>query len=117
MNPIEKIREMRETAKKKIIEEKQKFRVRIYCGDATCENAAGAKAVYNELLSIKKDQQLNDVYIGLTGCAGRCDKEPLVQVITDAHIPTLYTEMTPEKIRKVVEKHIIGKTVVKEWTL
>lgn len=117
MTPSERLRQMREIAKKNITLEKQKFRVRIYCGDATCENAAGAKAVYAELLSIVKEKKLDDVYVGITGCAGRCDKEPVVQIITDTHIPTLYTEMTPEKIREVIDKHIIGKNIIKEWTL
>ena len=117
MNPLEKLKELQIRAKETVAKEKLSFPIRIYVGNATCENAAGAGEVYKELLKIKAEGKIDNVYIGQTGCSGRCDKEPIVQVIMANKIPTKYSEMNPEKIRKVIEQHIQNHTIIKEWTL
>ncbi|OGI11629.1 MAG: hypothetical protein A2Y40_07540 [Candidatus Margulisbacteria bacterium GWF2_35_9] len=117
MNPLDKIKKIQEDAKKRVSEEKLTFPIRIFVGNATCENAAGAESVYNELVKIKDEQKLDQLYIGQTGCSGRCDKEPIVQVFVENRIPTKYCEMTPEKIQKVITDHILNKKIIKEWTL
>ncbi len=117
MNPLEKLKEMQKDAQAMNAGLREHFPVRVYVGNATCENAAGAGAVYSELLKIKEEQGLKELYIGQTGCSGRCDKEPIVQVMMEDKIPVKYCEMTPEKIRKVVEQHIQNKKIIKEWSL
>ena len=117
MNPIEIIKSLQKDAKNKASEVNKKYRVSVFCGNATCENAAGAQLVKAELAKLIREKNLTDVYIGQTGCSGRCDKEPIVQVIMEGKIPTKYCEMTPEKIGKVFEQHILGNNIVKEWTL
>ncbi len=116
-SPLDRLIQMQKEAKNKAAESKQRYPVRIFVGNATCENAAGAVHVYDELVKIKEEKQLNELYIGRTGCSGRCDKEPIVQVMMDNRIPTKYFEMTPEKIRKVVEEHVINHRVITEWAL
>ena len=116
-SPIERLMNMQMEAKSKATESKQRFPVRIFVGNATCENAAGAVYVFDELHKIKEEKNLDMLYIGRTGCSGRCDKEPIVQVMMDDRIPTKYFEMTPEKIRKVVEEHVLNHRVITEWAL
>ena len=117
MKPLELLKQLQQEARQRVREEKYNCPVRIYVGNATCENAAGSREVYKELLKLKEEKRLDNVYIGQTGCSGRCDKEPIVQVIMDSAIPTKYCEMNPEKIRKVVEQHLGNKKIIKEWTL
>jgi len=117
MNPLEQIKIIQEEARTRVSEEKSSYPIRIFVGNATCENAAGAESVYKELQAIKKEEKLDQLYIGQTGCSGRCDREPIVQVFVENRIPTKYCEMTPDKIRKVIKDHVQNKKIIKEWTL
>ena len=117
MNPLDRIKALQKVSRETVSQTKHRYSVRIFVGNATCENAAGALDVYDELIKIKKEKKLDDVYVGQTGCSGRCDKEPIVQVFVENKIPTKYCEMTPEKIAKVVEQHIENKKIIKEWAL
>ncbi|HAR63802.1 MAG: (2Fe-2S) ferredoxin domain-containing protein [Candidatus Margulisiibacteriota bacterium] len=117
MNPLEKLKQLQEDARQKVREEKYKCPIRIYVGSATCENAAGAREVYNELVKLKQEKNYEHIYIGQTGCSGRCDKEPIVQVMMESSIPIKYCEMNPQKIRKVFEQHIENKKIIREWAL
>ncbi|MEK6557993.1 MAG: (2Fe-2S) ferredoxin domain-containing protein [Candidatus Margulisiibacteriota bacterium] len=117
MNPLERLLRLQDLAKGRVAEKKINYSVRIYCGSATCENAAGAIEVYKAIEKIKEEKKLDYLYLGKTGCSGRCDKEPIVQVIMDSGIPTKYCEMTPEKIARVIDEHIIGNNVMTEWAL
>lgn len=117
MNPLERLMRLQDIAKGHVAEKKANYSVRVYCGSATCENAAGALDVYQTILKIKEEKGLDFLYLGKTGCSGRCDKEPIVQVIMDSGIPTKYCEMNPEKIARVMDEHIMGNNVISEWTL
>ncbi len=115
--PMEKLLDMRRKATFRVFEQKFKAPVRITVGSATCENSAGAVAVYERLQElIKKNPQL-DVVIGRVGCAGRCDLEPLVTVVAHRQIPVKYTRITPEKIEKIFQSHILEGKVVEEYTM
>ena len=117
MNPLEKLKDLQAASIQKVKDGIFSFPVRVYVGDATCENAAGAQDVYNELMNIKSAGGLKDVYIGRVGCTGRCNQEPIVQVFKGSDVPVKYCRMTPEKMRDVVEKHIQQNNVIEEWTL
>ena len=47
------------------------------------------------------------------GCMGTCAVGPVVYVLPDE---TYYTEMTPERVKDVVQKHFIGGEPVTEYT-
>lgn len=115
--PMEKLLDMRRKAVFRVFEQKFKKPIRITVGSATCENAAGAVFVYQRLQELLKQHPELDVTIGQVGCAGRCDLEPLVTVVAHHHIPVKYTRVTPEKMERIFESHILNGKVVDEYVM
>lgn len=117
MSPNEVYEKIKQDSVLAIKQKRQDRRVMVYVGSATCENAAGSTEVYKALMKIKQEKNLDYVYVGQTGCSGRCDKEPIVQVLVDGMIPVKYFDMNPDKMASVIDQHIINKNIIKEWTL
>lgn len=85
----------------------------IRVGLGTCGISAGAEAVYKELKQVTADKNV-DVNLKETGCMGMCYEEVLVEVLDDTG-SYLYSKVTPDKIGKIVDEHIIGNQPVEEW--
>ena len=68
--------------------------VRIQVGSATCENAAGADDVYEELRKHVEASGRKDIVLRRTGCTGRCSREPIVGVMLPGHFPVKYQQVT-----------------------
>lgn len=116
--PMDRLAELREDAVKRLADTKMSARVRITVGSATCENAAGAAAIYKRFAElIKRHNCASEVVLGRVGCAGRCDMEPLVTVLSAKEIPVKYIKMTPEKVDEVFEKHILKGEVLEQYTM
>lgn len=86
-------------------------------GTATCGVSAGAREVVDALNQEIQARNLKNVKVSETGCSGRCDLEPLVQVIKDGEPPVMYYHVTPEKARRIIQQHIVNGEVIEEWTL
>ncbi len=88
----------------------------IVVGLASCGIAAGGLTVYDrfaELLDPEKD----DITLEQTGCIGMCFREPLVEIIEDDGSRILYGEVTPERADRIMEEHLRGGKVIKEWVV
>ena len=55
--------------------------------------------------------------VSQTGCIGICQYEPVVEVFVPGEQKVTYVKMTAEKAARVVEEHIVGGNVVKEYTI
>ena len=84
---------------------------------ATCGIAAGARPVVTALSDCVQEHKLHGVSVTLTGCIGLCSLEPVAEVTTPKDGKVIYVKMTPEKAKRVIEEHIIGGNVVKEYTI
>ncbi|MHB1000103.1 MAG: (2Fe-2S) ferredoxin domain-containing protein [Armatimonadota bacterium] len=90
---------------------------RIIVGTATCGISAGAKTVVDALNQEITARNLKGVAVTETGCSGRCDLEPLVQVLKDGEAPIMYFHITPEKARRIIQQHVQNNEVITEWAL
>ena len=90
---------------------------KIIVGTATCGVAAGARQVVEAFREEIKARKLKHVAVTETGCSGRCNLEPLVQVNVEGEAPILYYEITPERARRIVAQHIVNREPVREWAL
>ncbi len=90
---------------------------RIVVGMATCGIASGARPVLNELVKQVNDRKLSDVAVTQTGCIGLCQYEPIVEVYKPGEEKVTYVKMTADKAVEVLEKHVLGGTVVEDYTL
>ncbi len=85
----------------------------VLVGLGSCGIAAGGLPVFQrfeELLDPDKDE----VSLKETGCIGLCYREVLVEVVEDGR-RTLYGEVTPKKVDRIVEDHLRGGSPIEEW--
>lgn len=91
--------------------------IRVLVGMATCGIAAGARPVLNAFTEEIAKRNLQDVTITQTGCIGICQFEPVVEIEIPGQDKVTYVKMTPEKVAKVVNDHIVNRNVVTEYTI
>lgn len=111
-----KAREFYDTLLQKITKEQEVAGVArktiIQVGAATCEKTAGADEVRKEFEKLIMASGRDDVILKQTGCTGRCAREPVVGVFKPGGIPVKYESVTPEKVQKIFQNHVIGDTPV-----
>ncbi|MGD0308503.1 MAG: NADH-quinone oxidoreductase subunit NuoF [Acidobacteriota bacterium] len=86
----------------------------VLVGLGSCGLAAGGSKVYqrfSELLALGK----NDAVLKQTGCIGMCYAEVLVEVRDAKDRSTLYCNITPDKVGRIVEEHVKEGRVISEW--
>lgn len=99
----------------KLREGEARARVIVHMG--TCGIAAGARAVMTALAEAIEKKDLKDVILTISSCAGFCSREPMATVELKNAPPVKYVDLTPEKAKEVLEKHVIGGNIVKEYAL
>lgn len=90
---------------------------RVVVGMATCGIAAGARPVMLEFVEELKRRGLDNVTVSQTGCVGMCRLEPMVDVYVKDQEKVTYVHMTPEKVARVVNDHIVNGHPVEEYTI
>ncbi|MGN0776638.1 MAG: (2Fe-2S) ferredoxin domain-containing protein [Candidatus Ventricola sp.] len=90
---------------------------RIVVGMATCGIAAGARPVMLEFIEELKKRGIDNVTVAQTGCVGMCRLEPIVEVYVKDQEKVTYVHMTPEKVARVVNDHIVNGRPVEEYTI
>ena len=83
----------------------------------TCGIAAGAREIMNTLLDEFAGQNIDDVILTSSGCAGLCSREPMATVELKDEAPVKYVDLTAEKIRRILSEHVLGGKVVGEYAL
>ncbi len=111
---LEKIRDkVRRTAV--LRQGKARAKVTVHMG--TCGIAAGAREILSSLLEDIRKKKLDDVIVTTSGCAGLCSREPMATVEVTDKPPVKYVDLTTEKMRKILNQHIIKGTIVNEYAL
>ena len=90
---------------------------RVVIGMATCGIAAGARPVMLAFMDEIQKRQLSHVTVSQTGCVGMCRLEPMVDVYVKGQEKVTYVHMTPEKVARVVNDHIVNGRPVDEYTI
>ncbi|MBE6758902.1 MAG: (2Fe-2S) ferredoxin domain-containing protein [Ruminococcaceae bacterium] len=91
---------------------------RVVVGMATCGIAAGARPVLAAFIEAVSAADMSDkITVTQTGCIGMCQYEPVVEVYVAGQEKVTYVKMDAERAKKVVEEHLIGGTVVAEYTI
>ncbi len=89
----------------------------IVVGMATCGIAAGARPVMLGFIEELKKRGIENVTVAQTGCVGMCRLEPMVEVYVKDQEKVTYVHMTPEKVARVVNDHIVNGRPVDEYTI
>lgn len=113
---LDQLKKIKEETQKKNRMRKTEADKKITVCMGTCGIAAGAKPVLNAFLKEVNEQDLEDVMVTQTGCIGLCSREPVALVTTKEEEVT-YGDLTPEKAKRIVEKHLIENEVVEEYVI
>jgi len=90
-------------------------RAKITVHMGTCGIAAGARKIMSTLMDEFEKQNITDVILTSSGCAGLCSREPMATVELKDEAPIKYVDLTPEKIRKILSEHVNGGKIVQEY--
>lgn len=89
--------------------------VHVVIGMGTCGIAAGAKEVLKAFMAEANAKELLTMTVAQTGCMGRCDLEPMVEVGCPGQEKVLYTKVKPEMVGRIVAEHVIGGKPVEDY--
>ena len=119
MKSLAELQAIRDRAKANVALRKENPNAaRVLVGMATCGIAAGARPVLNAFTEeIAKRGLQEDIVVTQTGCIGICQYEPVVEVEIPGQEKVTYVKMTPEKVARIVNDHLVNKNVVTEYTI
>jgi NADP-reducing hydrogenase subunit HndB len=83
----------------------------------TCGIAAGARKVMKAVMDEVEQRGLKDVLVTISSCAGLCSREPMITVEREGEPAVKYVDMTPEKVGRVLDEHVLGGNIVTDYAL
>lgn len=93
---------------------KDPIKPRITIGMGTCGIAAGAEKV-KEAIEKEVLRRGLELDIDFTSCIGMCYREVNVEVALPNHPAIMYGNITPDKVERIIDDHIIGGQPIIEW--
>ena len=115
INSIEDLIRAKEEAQRKTAERDRKIQVKVHMG--TCGVASGANEIWDVFSREIEARRLHGIILSRVGCIGLCGHEPTVTVIHPEKGKAIYVDVTVDKVPKIMEQHIIGGNVIKEWVM
>lgn len=111
MKSLEELDKLREKVQEdlKLREGQQETKIIVTMG--TCGIASGARDVLMAILEELGKRKLADITVTQVGCAGRCDLEPLVEVIKPGEEKVIYQHVDKDKARRIVVEHIVNENI------
>ena len=114
---IEDLKKIRDESKRTLTLRSGEARARVTVHLGTCGIAAGAREVMGALLKEIEKQNLTDVIVTTTGCAGLCSREPMATVELAGQPPVKYVDLKPERIIRVLREHVMEGRIVTDFAL
>lgn len=114
---IEDLQRIKEKVRKTTLLREGAGRVKVTVHMGTCGIAAGARKVMAALIDEIEKNDVQDVLLTTSGCAGLCSREPMATVEVLGQPPVKYVDLTEEKIRTVFKDHVLDGRVVDEYAL
>lgn len=114
---IEDLAKIKEKAKQSLTLREGEGRAKVIVHMGTCGIAAGARDIMGTLLQEMEKNDVKDVIVTTSGCAGLCSKEPMITVELLNAPPVKYISLTPDKMQKIFAEHIMGGKIVQDYAL
>ncbi len=92
-------------------------KAQVIVGMGTCGIAAGARDTMKAILETIEADRLEGIVVTQTGCIGRCEFEPIVEVIAGDQPKVIYGKINPERAKQILKEHVVGGQVVKNFVL
>ncbi len=113
----ERLRERREAARTQVHPGNGGFKGKITVHMGTCGIAAGARPVLAAVREEVGKTPASGIVLTTSGCAGLCSREPMITVELLNAPPVKYGDLTPEKVRQILAKHVVNGTPVTEYAI
>ncbi|MBM4176984.1 MAG: (2Fe-2S) ferredoxin domain-containing protein [Ignavibacteria bacterium] len=114
---IEDLDKIAEDVKRKMNIREGAGRVKITVHMGTCGIAAGARNVMNTFLNLIAQNDVKDVIVTTSGCAGLCSREPMATLELLGQAPVKYADLNEERAKKIFEEHVMKGKFVEECVL
>lgn len=83
---------------------------------SACSIAAGARRVMNSFANEIRTRGIRNVELRMMSLENIGDLEPVAEVCDEDGTKTTYVRMDEEKAARVVDEHIVGGRICKEYT-
>ncbi len=83
----------------------------------TCGIAAGARKIMAAILALVEEENIRDVIVTSSGCAGLCSREPMMTVELRGKAPVKYVDLTEEKVQEIFTQHVMNGNIVAKYAL
>ncbi len=114
---IADLQNIKEQNKAKFILKKGSYRAKVIVHMGTCGIASGASKILAALKDEIANAGLEDIVVVPAGCAGICDREPMVTIETPNLPPVKYIDLIEDKMREIFREHIMGGKPVKKYAM
>ena len=111
---LEELKRVREEALQKKQMKATPGNVQVIVAMGTCGIAAGARDTMKSVLNYIENENVSGVMVTQTGCLGRCEEEPIVQVIFGDQPKVVYGKVNTQVAEKIMKQHVQNGQPVKE---
>lgn len=114
---IEDLKKIKESMKGTVNLRQGEYRVKITVHMGTCGIAAGARTIMNAFLAKMEKSEATDIILTSSGCAGLCNREPMVTLEVKESAPVKYVKLDPDKANRIFDEHVLGGNPVADYAL
>lgn len=114
---LEDLKRIREEAIQKRQLKQETGHIQITVGMGTPGIAAGARETMKAILEYIETHKLQNTVVRQTGNIGLDSWEPIVQVAIGSEPPVTYGKVTPMAATRIMQEHVVGSKVVKEYLI
>lgn len=93
------------------------YRAKVTVHMGTCGIASGARKIMEVLLDEIKKNNVADMIVTTSGCAGLCSQEPMATVELLNQAPVKYVLLDEEKTKRIFREHLIEGKIVEQCAL
>lgn len=93
----------------------KEYEITVHMG--TCGIAAGAREIVSQLSAELLESHLNNVTLRQSGCAGLCDREPMMTLKDPGGTSFVYGSLDKQRVHEIVQSHIIGGSPVANYLI
>lgn len=114
---LDDLKRIREEALKKRDVRAAAGRARVIVGMGTCGIAAGARETMKAILEAIEQDKLSGIVVTQTGCIGKCEYEPIVEVAVGDEPKVIYGHVTPEVARRILSEHVVKGAALRDYLI
>jgi NADH-quinone oxidoreductase subunit F len=115
LESIAEFSELTKQAEKRLAEQEKKTQVKVHLG--TCGISSGANEVLDAFTKEVAARRLPALLVLKAACIGLCGREPVVTITAPGKERVIYQDISPDKVPRIIEEHLIGGNPVTEWML